>query len=897
MKKKIFIAVFIFVLSFFALVGVNAESLSISFYEKTSCVTIDSSSAGGVFYASFVGHYDIINMYFNEDKTSLSLTDDTWIHMKGIVSEDIYRIKVNANGTTCQSRLFDTTKPSNGLIQLNEDRTFEVHYNAKEFLNTDSLNKLGFQIYVTGDDHIAGSHNESIELLGIVFNNEQNYSDWSTPVEREEHVCKWDTKWTYDASNHWHICLNGCKTLNSYEKHHYENGICSECGAEEPGELSFGIMSTDSELVTIENAIEGGSGKISFVKDGTASINIPVENVLTTAHKWLSIKLKVGEGVTIKAYADNVYICADVFTAWNASKYLETYDEFVIANIKVDEYLPTLSSVNNLILPITGVAGDVVEIMDITFTIDGLHHFDTPIIDPILPDEGPISNIILPKGFEATYEKNEIGEQTITYSKSPEFKTFDIKVTEYNPANSILEIIFEVSSKTTVCVQINGKIDWSLGGHNAYPGERTSKIIIDLCSFDYELGSEFTISFYLDSNEVINEKKSITFKSITFKTPEPEPEGMYISRPTSSGMSCYEGALGDEVVWTYGDWASVDYKINKYDKEFDVLAIQMSVISGMNLGIRVNWNEVVDGQVIEMSEDIRNHWTSEGLFTTTGNVELVFLLSIYGLENKDITSVTLYFDPPTNTYIPNEGENVCTIFSLELYKSSQLNLQPLNIVANPMTVDYNGNPINFIAHNECDYEMIVEYLSGNDGDWSTEAPVNAGTYNVRIKFLGSLTHDYSVAYSTLTINKIKAEVSKTDIYVNPETGEVTLSQGIVAALKDDFSKESLIKTGFVVEDGAVIYFYYPEDQNHHSASQILSIVVSLNKNTEVPTEPDTPVVPEVPTEPNNPDVSDDGELTETTNDNSGCGGSVSATIFGVLTLLGVISIFKRKINE
>ena len=34
-------------------------------------------------------------------------------------------------------------------------------------------------------------------MLGICFNNEQNYSNWSTPVEREEHICKWDTEWTY----------------------------------------------------------------------------------------------------------------------------------------------------------------------------------------------------------------------------------------------------------------------------------------------------------------------------------------------------------------------------------------------------------------------------------------------------------------------------------------------------------------------------------------------------------------------------------------------------------------------------------------------------------------------------------------------------------------------------
>ena len=891
MKKQILgVVVFIFIVTFLTLSQVNAESLLLSVYEKTSCVTLDSSGAGGVFYASSVGHYDIINMYFDSKKSSYEITDSTWIHMKGIVSDNIYRIKINANGTTCQSRLFDTTKPDSGFMKLNADRTFEVHYKAKDFLNTDSLNKFSFQIYVTGDNHVTSSHNENIELLGICFNEEQNFSNWATPVEREEHVCKWDTAWTNDAANHWHTCLNGCKTLSDYEEHTYVNSVCSVCGANEPGELSFGLMSTESRIVTLENVSEGGVGKITFINDGTASISIPVENVLTSSHDWLSVKLKTTDGVVIKAYADDVYMCADLFTAWNSSKYLETYDEFVIANAKVGEYLATLQTVSNIILPIKGVAGDVVEIMDITFTVDGVHNFDTPIIEPDEPNEGPISDIVIPKGFEATYQKNEFGEQTITYSKSPEFKTFDIKIKEYDPTNTILEVVFEASVETTVCLQINGKIDWSLGGHVAYPGERTSKIIIDLSSYEYELGTEFMISIYLDSNVTVNEVKHITFKSITFKTPEPEPEGMYIGKPISSNINCFEGALGYEVQWNYGDWSSVVYKINKYEKAFDVLSINMSVISGMNLGIRLHWNEVVDGQIVEFHDDIRNHWTNEGLFATTGDVELVFLLKVYGLDNKDITSVTLYFDPPTNTYIPNDGFNKCTIYSLDLLQSSELNLKPLNIIAESMTVDYTGQPIRFVAENECDYEMLIEYSSGSD--WTTEAPINAGEYNVRIKFLGSLTHDYSEVTSKLIIEKVAATVKETDVYVDPETGIVTISKGVVAALTEDFAKESLIKTGFVVENNSVIYFYYPTDENHHIASEMLSIVVKLNSKLEIPSGSEDS---ELPSEP---EINDPiGSVDDNNGNGIGCAGNVITSIFGMLTLFGIASILKRKMKD
>ena len=373
---------------------------------------------------------------------------------------------------------------------------------------------------------------------------------------------------------------------------------------------------------------------------------------------------------------------------------------------------------------------------------------------------------------------------------------------------------------------------------------------------------------------------------------------MYISTPTSSGMSCFQGALGDEVRWSYGDWSYVDYKVNKYENEYDVLCINMSVISGMNLGIRVTYTEEINGQIIEGSEDIRNHWTTDGLIHTTGDTELVFLLKSYGLINKKLTNITLYFDPPTNNYIPNEGTSNATLYSVKFYKSGELNLKPLNILAPAMSVDYTGQQINFVASNDYDYEMIYEYAGENSTDWSTESPINAGTYRVRIKFLGSLTHDYSETTSTLTINKVKATVSESDVYVDPDTGEVTLSKGIIAALSDDFSKESLIRTGFIVEDNAVIYFYYPADSNHHTDSEVISIVVKLNPKEDAPSNPENPSGPETPDVPSGTETPEPNTNTNTENGcNGGCSGSIITSILGLVTLAGIAVLLKRKIKE
>ena len=868
---------------------VNANNNTITKYEYTSCMTMESNNDGGVFFVTSVGHNDIVNMYFDEQKSSITITDDMWIHIKGIVSSEIYRIKVNADGVTCQSRLFDTSRPDIALVQLNEDKTFEVHCKASEFFKAESLSKLAFQVYITGDDHLKSSHNENLELLGIVFNNNENYNDWATPVEREEHTCVWNNEWTADSSYHWHTCINGCKATKDFEQHEYVEGVCKECGTPEPGELNFGSMTANTSNVSVENN-GNGIGKITFIEDGTAKISIPTENVLTTSHTWLSVKLNLSADVVIAAYADNVCMCTDLLTAWNAKNYLETYDEFYIANVNVGKYLATLSSVSNLILRIDGKTGDEIEIFDITLTSDGVHGFDVPVIEPVVE---PISKISIPKGFDATSIINDKGEQTITYSSSPLYKTFDIQVKEYDFANTILEIIFEASAETTVCIQINNKIDWSLGGHKAYPGERTSKIQIDLTSYDYELTSDFIISIFIDATSTVESEKSITFKSIKFKTPDPEPEGMYISEPTASEMSCVENALGWEAKWDFGGWANVNFPVKKYETDYDILIIKMLGIKGMNLGVRIVWLEEINGEMVENSYDIRNHWYEEGIITITGNMELVFFLEEFGLQGKNITNVILYFDPPTENYTPNAGEQNTMIYSVDFYKSSEQTFDELTITANPMTVDYSGEPINFVATSNHDVGLIIEYSV--NGSWTKQAPTKAGTYSIRVIYHGSLLYKYQTVTSTLTINKVKASIDESYITIDKTTGVITIPDGIIVSTNEDFTNDSLVKDGNVVEDNTTLYFFYKGDENH-SASDTMSLTVQLDpKQPTEPTQP-TPQEPEQ-NEPTPEDPTIPKQPSKEEKNNKGYIWIIIGSIVGIALTTGIVLFLVKKKNN
>ena len=61
-------------------------------YNVTSCATVESKSEGGVLRVTNLGHGDIIDMYFNADKTAVDFTGK-YVHIKGQVSSNLYRIK------------------------------------------------------------------------------------------------------------------------------------------------------------------------------------------------------------------------------------------------------------------------------------------------------------------------------------------------------------------------------------------------------------------------------------------------------------------------------------------------------------------------------------------------------------------------------------------------------------------------------------------------------------------------------------------------------------------------------------------------------------------------------------------------------------------------------------
>ena len=148
-----------------------------------------------------------------------------------------------------------------------------------------------------------------------------------------------------------------------------------------------------------------------------------------------------------------------------------------------------------------------------------------------------------------------------------------------------------------------------------------------------------------------------------------------------------------------------------------------------------------------------------------------------------------------------------------------------------------------IKLNDKDYELIYEYSSvGDNSSWTKNAPVNVGTYNVRITFLGSLTNAPKVVTSTLTINPISTTVSEEETNDDDENGSVDTPSN-------------------------------PSDSDDNMD----------NSNDSVDT-------PSNPSEPSDTTDNSNNSVAKS----KGCGGSIVVSLFSMIALCGMLTIIKKK---
>ena len=224
----------------------------------------------------------------------------------------------------------------------------------------------------------------------------------------------------------------------------------------------------------------------------------------------------------------------------------------------------------------------------------------------------------------------------------------------------------------------------------------------------------------------------------------------------------------------------------------------------------------------------------------------------------------------------------------ELLKSSEITFEALAITAEAMSVDFTGEAISFVATSAPAVALVTEYeVLDSTGKmvWTKSAPSKAGTYNVRVMFMGSLKHDYTVVTSTLTINKVAAVTNESDVSIDPETRIVTVEEGVVASLAEDFAEGYEVISGDEIAYGSVIYYYRAADDNHTQGA-----VLTLTFNR--------PVVEDSSSETSSPETSapatSDSEPKHEA-PKKGCFGSVAAMgAEASILMMGAIAMFIRR---
>lgn len=827
-----------------AVMVMAADESSIISAEYSGGVTYVYAEEGGVFYGTEIAHAAMVGFNFKEGMT-LNETEHTYVHMKGIVSDNVYRIKLNG------IYLINMSDTARGAITIGEDGVFEYHAaltasgpEGQYFNYGDS--DFDFQMYVN-------SGTATLNMLGVVFNNSETYDDFAEPYAPE-----------------------------GGGEEEPEVPVVPPVG----GEVSFGAMAVVGEGATVEgNKATYAVAEETSIDSIEAGIylSIPVTNWDFANDANVSIKYATsgvnGIGMhVVGANAGgelNTYVANILPAGWNVKTTAYASAGFSISTASMGNYLADFASASAIIIKVQADANATFELLEIAVHAGDDHGFELP--------AGPMEIGAMTSSTSAlSVEKNADEEYVVSYSSAIGWHTANLAVTNYDASKSVFHVEFTASHNVILCFSINGQYE----GHIEYPAGKKITIDTDVSTEAYALedGKSYEIKIYFDAQVAeITDTKSIVFHTICFNEPEAAPEGLYLGAPVADAMTALKNEDGSvDLSWNNdsADWRNVTIAINNYELGYDILRVKLTATKNTNVNIRLYYQIPVDGEVLETYAVLRSHHTEEGVIPADGTYDFVYLAKAHGIENQILTKIVIYFDNPT-PYTTNTGAQSAKIELIELLKSADITFEQLTITANDMTVDYNGEPVVFNASASAEVELKVEYgVAGAEGiEWTTSAPSKAGEYQVRITFMGSLQYDYAVATAKLTINKIKATVSDEDVVIDATTRVVTVAEGVIASTDEEFVEGFEVLTGDEIAYGTTIYFKRAADDNHEE-SEVMSI--TFNR----PAQPDsssTSTAPETSSSGANADLE------------KGCLSSVAGLGLQTLVLLaGAVVVFARK---
>ncbi len=729
------------------------------------------------------------------------------------------------------------------------------------------------QVYVAGHNgwNIVNEENEGNTIKNAKINS--YFADW-TSVSSILIVC---TPEAEGATIKFFDFAATTDSVHGFDPNVSAGGSEEPEQPEEPGEMTIG------DLVAPES-----SDSVTYTASKDATTGYQTITVLGTS-SWNYYSLTISN---LEAGKDTLYLVfendADVelFYKVNGTENWTIGYVTYKAGLNSQAIPVTANAEGHVVIEFCIEAGKTVDpVKTVVFTSIG---FEAPQLPEV---EKPAIEDITTSADVAITKDETTGYQTLTYSVSPGWHELKIVINEFDSSKTYAKVTFEHQNNDPINLFyiVNGNENHDIGWKAYGKGESVEYIPLS----GLELATPWTFAFFLDSNETLTGEKVVVFKALEFVTEDDlpkAPEGLHFTASTEGGITCVTNENGGwDVSWNNdsASWRNVSLNINNYEVAYDILKLSISATAGTNIGIR--WHYVVvdeDGET-PLHARVRTHDAYEGIVGETGTLELVYLAKAYNMQGLMQTKVEIWFDCPTGTST-NVGAQSATINSVELLKSSEITFEALAITAEAMSVDFTGEAISFVATSAPAVALVTEYeVLDSTGKmvWTKSAPSKAGTYNVRVMFMGSLKHDYTVVTSTLTINKVKAVTNESDVTIDPETRIVTVEDGVIASLAEDFAEGYEVISGDEIAYGSVIYYYRAADDNHTQGT-----VLSLTFNR--------PVVEDSSSETSSPETSapatSDSEPKHEA-PKKGCFGSVAAMgAEASILMMGAIAMFIRR---
>ena len=414
--------------------------------------------------------------------------------------------------------------------------------------------------------------------------------------------------------------------------------------------------------------------------------------------------------------------------------------------------------------------------------------------------------------------KNLNGEQVVTYgtegsTTTMSYDTITALIENYDKEKSVFEFTYSSNQSLKLGFMFNG--DYI--GHILYPAGENKVVKVDLTHEKFtHITANLELKIYFDAEQVVENIKVVTIHSMNFVEPSPvgEPVG-------SSGVQCTEVSDGWKIDYTANSWDNINVSINANDIVYDAVKIKFNLGDNTNIGIIINYK---DANGVADKVTVRDHWGSNSIFTTGGDVAVIYFLAAYGLSGVEITSIQMYLDPQTGGS-SREGNQSIILQEIELIDSSKATFDELEYSLDKEEVDYTGEAADVNVVCDAEVEFKVQHalvVEGQDLVWYSGFPISGGTYKIRVTYLGSLQYAYQYKEFDLTINKVNSTVNIDDVTVDGVTRVVTVKDGIEASTSAEFAAGSEINNGDVVEYGTVIYYRH-EENNNYFASEALSL--------------------------------------------------------------------------